>query len=63
MSSIIIKDSKGRFWTGSSWSSEYPDAMLYQKKEALKVAERLAGLGNFVWCIVSYGDENEKVVG
>jgi hypothetical protein len=39
----ILRNQLGQFWTGYGWSSEYPDALIFTRKE-LRAAEDKASL-------------------
>ena len=54
----IIQNKKGEFWTGSSWSDEYPDAKIYtNESKAVKDADKLKAEA-----IENYGYNNQHVL-
>ena len=51
------------FWTGSGWSAEYPDASLYFKTEAIRIARKLKREQKLIGCDVvrNYGQDDAEV--
>ena len=59
-STIVIKHETKGFWTGTSWSGEYPDAKLYTSlSKAVRVITELHGDTSKVSVFANYGLENQ----
>lgn len=74
MEFVIVRQPKQgapQFWTGESWSSEYPDAVVFAeneekraRKEANRVARYCVPRGDVanVNLVADYGFEHEQVI-
>lgn len=56
---VLVDKDSGAFFTGYSWSPEYPDAMEMTYAYAKKVAKGLPGNRRLV-AIENYGYEDER---
>jgi hypothetical protein len=59
---FCIVSNDGRFWTGSDWADEYPEADLYATDRAAKNAIELAQKSSACAVVENYGLASERKV-
>jgi len=63
---VLVRKDNDEFWTGSGWSPEYPDAMVFQDEQAIERQEEKVmkdTQDTVVDWIEDYGMDDEKEVG
>ena len=63
MTYIVTAKMSGGFWTGNSWSDEYPDDGVFaSKKAAMEAARKAAKSATSVEVVAEHGTTDERIV-